>query len=578
MDYMFYNCTLINDLDLSNFDTSNVKNMSYMFNGCFNLNFLNITNFNTSNVVDMNSMFYNCESLSSLNLSNFDTTKVNNMNNMFKNCINLNSLNLSSFDTSNVENMDHMFYNCSLINYLDLSNFNITNVQNFNNMFYACSNLEYININSSNKRLSSKNKDMFLLTPENLAIYIENDNYKSIDILEESKRYQCYNSNYEINYICYMKNSSLYNKYICDICEKKLIINYSELNYSNNNSICYESDIKYHNNTELIEDNLINFTELEDNFIYGANISESYFNYYYKNETYRIFNNYSSIFSTEITFNSETNKITREKKNETIQDIIDILIKNFDMIKIDNGKDEQTIEQNKTIILTSTLNQKNNEDKKYISMDLGECEDILKNEYNISKNNSLYILQIISEEEGMKIPKVEYEVYYPLNNSHNLMKLNLSSCKDTKIEISISVKINGSLDKYNPKSDYYNNICSKTTSESGTDISLKDRKNEFVENNMSLCEENCDLIEYDKIKEKVKCSCDVKFSIPSNFVDIKFDKKEFFKSFTDINNIFNLGVMKCYEIVLKVKNLIKNYGSFIVGSIIILYFITLLIL
>ena len=35
--------------------------------------------------------------------------------------------------------------------------------------------------------------------------------------------------------------------------------------------------------------------------------------------------------------------------------------------------------------------------------------------------------------------------------------------------------------------------------------------------------------------------------------------------------------MKCYEIVLRVKNLIKNYGSFIVGSIIILYFITLLI-
>ena len=95
-------------------------------------------------------------------------------------------------------------------------------------------------------------------------------------------------------------------------------------------------------------------------------------------------------------------------------------------------------------------------------------------------------MQIITEEEGMKIPKVEYEVYYPLNNISNLTKLNLSSCKDTKIEISISVKINGSLDKYDPNSNYYNNICSKATSESGTDISLKDRKNEYVNNNMSL--------------------------------------------------------------------------------------------
>ena len=47
----------------------------------------------------------------------------------------------------------------------------------------------------------------------------------------------------------------------------------------------------------------------------------------------------------------------------------------------------------------------------------------------------------------MKIPKVEYEVYYPFYNN-NLKKLNLSLCKGTKIEISIPVKINDTLDKY----------------------------------------------------------------------------------------------------------------------------------
>ena len=169
-----------------------------------------------------------------------------------------------------------------------------------------------------------------------------------------------------------------------------------------------------------------------------------------------------------------------------------------------------------------------------------------------------------------------FNAYYPLYNSRNLTKLNLSLCKDTKIEISISVKINGSVDKYNPKSGFYNDMCSKTTSESGTDISLKDRRNEFVENNMSLCEENCDLIEYDEKKEKAKCSCDIKLNISSNY-DSKFNKNDFFKSFTDIYNIFNLKIMKCYEIVLKVKNLLKNYGCFIIGSVIILYFITIFI-
>ena len=163
-----------------------------------------------------------------------------------------------------------------------------------------------------------------------------------------------------------------------------------------------------------------------------------------------------------------------------------------------------------------------------------------------------------------------------MHESNKLKKLNLTLCKDTKIEISIAVKINGTLDKYNSSSGYYNDICSKTTSENGTDISLKDRRNEFVDNNMSLCEENCDLIEYNYTKEKAKCSCDVKTSIPPNF-DIKFNKKDFFKSFTDVKNIFNINILKCYKTVLKIKSLKKNYGFYIIASVFLLYIITLII-
>ena len=93
---------------------------------------------------------------------------------------------------------------------------------------------------------------------------------------------------------------------------------------------------------------------------------------------------------------------------------------------------------------------------------------------------------------------------------------------------------------------------------------------------MTLCEENCDLIEYDYEKEKVKCSCDIKLSVTPNY-DIKFNKNDFFKSFTDINNILNLSVMKCYKIVLKIKNLKNNYGFFIIGFIVVFYFVTLLL-
>ena len=64
-----------------------------MFYNCSKLNSLNLSNFNTNNVTNMSSMFYDCSSLTSLNLSNFNTNNVTNMENMFSG-INKKSCNL----------------------------------------------------------------------------------------------------------------------------------------------------------------------------------------------------------------------------------------------------------------------------------------------------------------------------------------------------------------------------------------------------------------------------------------------------------------------------------------------------
>ena len=93
---------------------------------------------------------------------------------------------------------------------------------------------------------------------------------------------------------------------------------------------------------------------------------------------------------------------------------------------------------------------------------------------------------------------------------------------------------------------------------------------------MSLCEENCELIEYNYEKEKAICSCDIKLSVPENY-DIKFNKKDFFKNFIDFKNIANISILKCLKTVLKIKELLKNYGFFIFMVILLMYFITLFI-
>ena len=65
-------------------------------------------------------MFYKCSSLNSLNLSNFNTKKVKNMLAMFQDCCSLTNLDLSNFNTQNVTEIEGIFHNCSLLNGSDI--------------------------------------------------------------------------------------------------------------------------------------------------------------------------------------------------------------------------------------------------------------------------------------------------------------------------------------------------------------------------------------------------------------------------------------------------------------------------
>ena len=60
--------------------------MSSMFSRCSGLRMLNVSNFNTNNVSDMSYMFFNCLRLQDLNLDNFNTNNVMDMSNMFEYC------------------------------------------------------------------------------------------------------------------------------------------------------------------------------------------------------------------------------------------------------------------------------------------------------------------------------------------------------------------------------------------------------------------------------------------------------------------------------------------------------------
>ena len=122
----------------------------------------------------------------------------------------------------------------------------------------------------------------------------------------------------------------------------------------------------------------------------------------------------------------------------------------------------------------------------------------------------------------MKIPEIEYDVYCKLFGI-NIIKLNLTACENSKISILIPIEITENLDILNLSSEYYNDICYTATSEYGTDITLKDRKKDFIDKNKTICKDDCDFSNYDNKNMKAECSCKVKES-SSSFAEMNINK------------------------------------------------------
>jgi len=99
-----------------------------------------------------------------------------------------------------------------------------------------------------------------------------------------------------------------------------------------------------------------------------------------------------------------------EYYDSLLDNIENIFINNYNIIKLDKGEDEIIKTEKITITLTTTENQKNNIDNNITSIDLGECETLLREYYNVV-NKKLYIKKLEKIQEGMKIPKIEYNVY-----------------------------------------------------------------------------------------------------------------------------------------------------------------------
>ena len=97
MIHAFLDCRSLNVLDLSGWNTPNNYSLHSTWNGCRNLTELKLgEGWDTSKVTRANYMFYNCRRLKTLDLNNFDTSNIREMTGSFNGCSSLSEVKLGN--------------------------------------------------------------------------------------------------------------------------------------------------------------------------------------------------------------------------------------------------------------------------------------------------------------------------------------------------------------------------------------------------------------------------------------------------------------------------------------------------
>ena len=194
------------------------------------------------------------------------------------------------------------------------------------------------------------------------------------------------------------------------------------------------------------------------------------------------------------------------------------------------------------------------------SIDLGGCENKLREKYNIDANYDFIIFKIDYYVNYSLIPIIVYEVFNPIT----FKKLDLSICESSDIIVNVPTQtLNESvLYIYDPDSSYYTDECDPTSMVNGYDIILSDRQNYFIMNNLSICENNCVLKEYNSENKQSICSCDIK-SILLSSSEIHNKNDLFLTEFSTSTESSSTSSLKCISTLFSKDGIKKNFAFYI---------------
>ncbi len=187
-------------------------------------------------------------------------------------------------------------------------------------------------------------------------------------------------------------------------------------------------------------------------------------------------------------------------------------------------------------------------------IDFSQCINYLKLQQNLLNIHQFYVFKIEHLLPSYKIPVIEYLIFIDTGQ--------ILDCDNQPLYYKIKVKNidEESLYLYNKSSDYYNEECMVYKSKNDTDLTLYSRRMDYNKNFMSVCEKDCDFINYNPSSSIVECKCNSNSRILT--VD-DLNGNDLIYFFDDDPKITNFFLLKCYFLITSKEDIIKNPGFYL---------------
>ena len=219
--------------------------------------------------------------------------------------------------------------------------------------------------------------------------------------------------------------------------------------------------------------------------------------------------------------------------------------------------------------------------KNLSSIDISEYDSIIRKNYG----NNLLLVKADLKRKDTQSTQVEYQLFNPNNFkekinlgkliSNNRRRLNDENSINDNVKINIDLPVDWTeeqleninylnsqnINAFDSSSDFYIDNCYQFTSLKGSDVYLKERKNNYYPD-IPICEQGCTFVKYNSDTEKVTCNCNYKIN-SDNYTQVTFVKNSKNEKFLKDTILENLQSMKCTKVIFKSENLKSNAGFFL---------------